>query len=518
MSDSVAALPTIRERGERVAFRRGIALLVLTLLVPGSAQVIAGGKGLGRVAMRIWMTLIGIGALFVGTFMLNRNLAIAIYAHSWTQWFASAAMVVLGVGWALLLLDAWRLSRPSGMGGRKYWMAGLSVLLVGVMGMGSMQASALSASQATLFGSVFAGGGFTKPNDGRINVLLIGADAEPDRPGIRTDTMMVASVSVETGRTVLFSLPRNLQWAPFPAKSPLKELYPKGYWCEDQSCLLNAVYNLAEEHRDLYPGVPSPGMTATREVIGEILGLSINYHAMIDMTGFEALIDAMGGVTLDIAKPVPIGGGSARVEGYIQAGTNQHLNGFEALWFARSRHKSSDYERMVRQKCIVNAVAKQATPVTLVTRFNDLAAAGASVLTTDVPTSELGTLIELADAGRRLPIASTSFIPPLIQPVKPDFELIRQTVKDQLKASRATDEADRLAAEEAAKAERAAAEAAQTPGDSQAPQTPTPEPEPATAEAPAGTPAVVATTAGAQGHDYSEERNTDDLAAICGVS
>ena len=516
MSDTVATLPTIRERGERVAFRRGVALLVMTLLVPGSAQLIAGGKGLGRVAMRIWMSLLALGALFAITFLVNRNLAIAVYAHPWTQWIASVVVAVLGFGWALLLLDAWRLSQASRMGGRKYWMAGLSTVLVVVMSLGAVQASALSRSQANLFGSVFAGGGFTRPNDGRINVLLVGADAEPDRPGIRTDTMMVASVSVETGRTVLFSLPRNLQWAPFPATSPLKKLYPRGYWCEDQSCLLNAVYNLAEEHPDLYPGVASPGMTATREVIGEILGISINYHAMIDMTGFEALIDAMGGVTLDIAKPVPIGGGSSRVSGYIQAGSDQHLNGFEALWFARSRHGSSDYERMVRQKCVVNAVAKQATPVTLVTRFTDLAAAGASVLTTDVPTSELGTLIELADAGRRLPIASTSFITPLIEPVKPDFALIRQTVKDQFAASRAADEADRAAAAETARAAEEARKSGETPApEAEAPQADTPKGE---SSAPAGTPAVVATTAGSKGQDYSEERNTDDLAAICGVS
>ncbi|WP_232549442.1 LCP family protein [Propioniciclava soli] len=522
---------TPQERSERLAFRRGVSLLVLTLLVPGSAQVIAGGKGLGRFAMRLWLGVLGVLGLFALLFALHRNAAIAVYAHPFTQWLGSSVVLVLGIGWALLLLDAWRLSRPGLMGRpRTYWMAALAGVLALGLAAGATQVSALGRSQATLFGSVFAGGGFTAPTDGRINVLLIGADAEPDRPGIRTDTMMVASVSATTGRTVLFSLPRNLQWAPFPADSPLRELYPKGYWCEDQSCLLNAVYNLAEQHPDLYPGAERPGLVALREVVSEILGLRINYHAMIDMTGFEQLIDAMGGVTLDIAKAVPIGGGSAPVEGYIQPGENVRLGGFEALWFARSRHGASDYERMARQKCIVNAVAKQATPTTLITRFNELAAAGASVLTTDVPTSEIGRLVELADAGRRLPIASVSFAPPLIEPVKPDFAVITDTVDEQIRASVAADEDAARAAAQAAAAEQAGDEQADTAQAGAAPAQAAPaEGAPAqaapTEAAPQGEPAaatepteVVVADAGPSGTGgFSEERQTDDLTAICSV-
>lgn len=522
---------TPQERSERLAFRRGVSLLVLTLLVPGSAQVIAGGKGLGRFAMRLWLGVLGVLGLFALLFALHRNAAIAVYAHPFTQWLGSSVVLVLGIGWALLLLDAWRLSRPGLMGRpRTYWMAALAGVLALGLAAGATQVSALGRSQATLFGSVFAGGGFTAPTDGRINVLLIGADAEPDRPGIRTDTMMVASVSATTGRTVLFSLPRNLQWAPFPADSPLRELYPKGYWCEDQSCLLNAVYNLAEQHPDLYPGAERPGLVALREVVSEILGLRINYHAMIDMTGFEQLIDAMGGVTLDIAKAVPIGGGSAPVEGYIQPGENVRLGGFEALWFARSRHGASDYERMARQKCIVNAVAKQATPTTLITRFNELAAAGASVLTTDVPTSEIGRLVELADAGRRLPIASVSFAPPLIEPVKPDFAVITDTVDEQIRASVAADEDAARAAAQAAAAEQAGDEQADTAQAGAAPAQAAPaEGAPAqaapTEAAPQGEPAaatepteVVVADAGPSGTGgFSEERQTGDLTAICSV-
>ncbi len=503
MSDAIA--PTARQRSERIAFRRGVSLLVLTLLVPGSAQVIAGGVGLGRFALRVWLSVVGVALAFGALVLLRRDWALALYAHPATQWIGSVVVLVLGVGWALLLLDAWRLSRPTQMGRRGWGMAALSGVLALAIGFGSVQASALSRSQAELFGSVFGGGGDVAATDGRINVLLLGVDAEPDRPGIRTDTMMVASVSVETGRTVLFSLPRNLQWAPFPSSSPLRNLYPKGFWCSDQSCLLNAVHHEAEKHPELFDGVKDPGLAETRGVIGEILGLKLNYYAMVDMRGFESLVDALGGVTIDIAKAVPIGGGSAKVEGYIQPGEDVHLDGFQALWFARSRHGASDYERMARQKCVVNALAKQVTPVTVVTRFTELASAGSSMVRTDVPTTQLAHLAELADRGRRLPIASVSFTPPLIEPVKPDFGLIRQSVKDAIAASKQLDR-------DAAAAARASADAQPEPAAPAAPAEPV-----APAAQPEAEVAVVADTAPRTGGEFNLASESDDLAVVCSV-
>lgn len=502
MSD--ASVPTVRQRSERIAFRRGVALLALTLLLPGSAQLVAGGRGLGRFAVRTWLVVVALVLGFGALALWRRDWALAVYAFPPTQWFASAAVLVLGVGWAVLFLDAWRLSRPTHMGRRGWGMAAFAGVLALAIGFGSMQASALSRSQAELFGAVFGGGGIADTRDGRINVLLLGTDAEPDRPGIRTDTMMVASVSATTGRTVLFSLPRNLQWAPIPRSNPLHQLYPRGYWCADQSCLLNAVHSEAENHPQLFPGVKDPGLQATRDVIGETLGLTINYYAMVDMRGFESLVDALGGVTLDIAKAVPIGGGSSKVEGYIQPGQGVHLDGFQALWFARSRHGASDYERMARQKCVVNALAKQATPLNVVTRFTELARAGSSMVRTDVPTTQLARLAELADAGRRLPMASVSFAPPLIEPVKPDLALIRQTVKDSVAASVALDRAAR--AEEAASEEPVApVQKVERPA------------EPAAEPAPASEP-VVAATAPKTTASFNQEPQTGDLTEICGVS
>jgi LCP family protein required for cell wall assembly len=251
--------------------------------------------------------------------------------------------------------------------------------------------------------------------------------------------MTVASVDAETGRTVLISLPRNLQAAPFPSYSPLHARFPNGYRCSDGSCMLNAIYTYASEHRDLYPGVPNPGAQATKEAVEGATGLTINYWVLIDLIGFESLVDSVGGITMDVYRRVPIGGGSTEIHGYVESGKNRHLNGYQALWFARSRADSSDYDRMVRQKCVMNAMLNQLDPITVLMKFNKVAAASRQVVATDIPTSEVSPMIDLALRAKRLPVSSVAMMPPLIDPSSPDFTLVRRTVEERIKASEAMD-------------------------------------------------------------------------------
>ena len=234
----------------------------------------------------------------------------------------------------------------------------------------------------------------------------MGGDAGKDRTGLRPDSMTVASVDAETGRTVLISLPRNLEDVPFPESSPLHKKFPNGYSCPDHSCMLNAVYTYAMGHKDLYPGVRNPGAQATKEAVEGATGLKINYWALIDLKGFEALVDAVGGITIDVNRDIPIGGGHAKMYGYVKKGKNQHLDGRSALWFARSRSDSSDYDRMARQKCVMSAMLQQLDPVTVLTNFNQIAAAGKEIVATDIPTSRVDTMMDLAMKAKAKPIAT----------------------------------------------------------------------------------------------------------------
>jgi LCP family protein required for cell wall assembly len=412
----------------------------MTLLLPGSAQIAAGNRAVGRLALRVWIGIWVLLALVALLVLVWRGAAVALLTSGVTLGVVQVALVLMGVGWGLLLLDAWRISRPPELAGRhRLGFALLSLTLVFTVVGGLLASASIVSSQRGLMSSVFAGGGKQEVQQGRYNVLLMGGDAGKDRSGLRPDSMTVASVDAETGRTVLISLPRNLEDVPFPESSPLHAAFPQGYTCADHSCMLNAVYTYASERPELYPGVRNPGAQATMEAIEATTGLQINYWALIDLQGFEDLVDAVGGITMDVYRRVPIGGGSTEISGYVEAGKNRHLDGYEALWFARSRADSSDYDRMARQKCVMNAMLQKLDPATVLTNFNQIAAAGREVVATSVPTSEINTMMELALKAKQLPTSSLSVVPPLIQPGAPDFDVIRSAVARKIAASEALD-------------------------------------------------------------------------------
>ena len=221
---------------------------------------------------------------------------------------------------------------------------------------------------------------------------------------------------------------------------------------------------------------------------------------MVDMGGFEALIDAMGGIRLDIAKPIPIGGVSTKIKGYIEPGKNVHLDGYHALWFARSRAESSDYERMVRQKCVMSAMAQQLDPMTVATKFGELSEAGKDLLRTDLGRGEAYELAELALKAKGLKVSSVNFAPPLIVSAHPDFALVRETVKTKIEQSEAKDKAK---AEGDKKASAAPTDKATGGAD----------PEPTTSMRPSSDPTPKESQAAQE--PYTE---TEDLDAVCTVS
>jgi LCP family protein required for cell wall assembly len=153
--------------------------------------------------------------------------------------------------------------------------------------------------------------------------------------------MTLVSIDATTGRTVLFSLPRNLEEVPFPAGSAAAKALPGGWSCGD-TCLLNAIYTWGSAHKNVFPAAADPGAAAMKQAVEGVTGLPVNYCVLIDLRGFEQLVDAMGGITVTVHQRVPIGGETSPISGYIEPGT-QHLDGYHALWFARSRQGASDY-------------------------------------------------------------------------------------------------------------------------------------------------------------------------------
>ncbi|MBB6345962.1 anionic cell wall polymer biosynthesis LytR-Cps2A-Psr (LCP) family protein [Nonomuraea muscovyensis] len=265
----------------------------------------------------------------------------------------------------------------------------------------------------------------------RINFLLLGGDSAPSRPGVRTDSMTVASVNTATGATVLFGLPRNLQRVPLPV-GPARDRFPSGFAGAGPETpgLLNEVFQYAEDHPEVVPGVRrgQRGPALLKQTVGDILGLPVSYYALVDMRGFAQIIDAMGGVKVTIKEPIVYG---KYREGLIAPGTRK-LSGSEALWYGRSRTDSDDYVRMGRQKCLLNAVARQADPITVINSFEQLATATKRAISTDIPQGLLPPLVDLAHQVKDAKIRSLNFVPPLVNTAYPDWDLIRDKVAEAL--------------------------------------------------------------------------------------
>src|SRR5512133_119348 len=430
-----------QQRSERIKRRRGLTFLAMTLVLPGSAQLAGGNRSVGRFALRVWAALWAFLLVAGLLAVILPQAALSVITFGPTLTAIRVGLIAFGLGWVALIVDAWRLAHPRDLGRSGQLVFSVITLAAPFTIFGAFLAVASMASaQHELTTTVFSGGGDQAAKQGRYNILLMGGDAGPDRVGLRPDSMTVASVDAESGRTVLISLPRNLQDAPFPDSSPLRTRFPHGFRCADGSCMLNAIYTYASEHRDLYRGVPNPGAQATTEAVEATTGLKINYWVLIDLKGFQSLVDAVGGITMDVYRRVPIGGGSSKIYGYVDAGKNRHLDGYEALWFARSRSDSSDYDRMLRQKCVMRAMLNQLDPITVFTRFNRIATAGQQVVATDIPPSEVGTMMDLALKARGLPVSSAAMVPPLINPATPDYDLIRSTVQKTIDASEAADD------------------------------------------------------------------------------
>ncbi|WP_297741852.1 LCP family protein [uncultured Tessaracoccus sp.] len=430
----------------RVRLRRAIGCLLFSAVLPGSVQRYVGNRRVGVLAARV------LAGLFVSLVVVGLSVLIAPGATvgflltPWVTVVCRVALWMLFIGWVALLVDSWRLSRPMELPQRARLAMTLTVVaLAVVMGLVTNLIAGAFAAAGNV-GSVLPGGGDTEKKAGRYNIMLLGVDASDERIGVRADSVNVASINAETGQTVIFGLPRNMQGVPFPKDSPMHAIYPDGFRCANNECMLNAIWTVAEEHADQFPEGLNVGLAATKAAVGETLGLDINYYALVDMHGFSSIIDAMGGINIDVMKRIPIGGGSSPVFGYIEPGKDVHLDGKHALWFARSRHGSSDYERMQRQKCVMSAMVAQLDPQVVATRFVELSEAGKDLLLTDVPRDQIVELAGLALEARNRQIASVNFMPPLIpDTAHPDFGLIRETVQSAIKASEQSDKAGKSA-------------------------------------------------------------------------
>ncbi|TVU66943.1 LytR family transcriptional regulator [Paenarthrobacter nitroguajacolicus] len=429
-----------------VRTKRAFVLVLLTLFIPGSAQIVAGDRKLGRVALRVTLTVWALVLVTLLIALLNRTMLLSIFTHPVGSLVIIVVLVALALGWAYLFLNTLRIIRPALLAPGMRPIIAVVVAVSTVLASGSLGyiAYVLNVSRNAI-GSIFNAGPAIDPVDGRYNFLMMGGDAGDDRTGRRPDSLSVISVDAKTGESAIISVPRNLQNAQFSEGSPMREVYPEGYNCGDE-CLINAVNTeVTNNYQDLYPGVADPGAQATLEAVSGTLGITVQAYVLVDMDGFAKLIDAMGGIRIKAGGWVPISGPvtdeangiHGMPDGWIAAG-DQHLDGFHALWYGRSREFVDDYARIARQQCVQQAMLKQLDPATLLTKFEDIANAGTKVVDSNISSNQLGSFVDLALKSKNQPVKRLTIGPPDFDAsfsTVPDFDLIHSKVQEVLASS-----------------------------------------------------------------------------------
>src|SRR6478672_518287 len=427
-----------------------LGLTLASTVLPGSGMLYAGRRVLGVLLLVPALALFG---YLGGSVLRDPQAALAIAFDPGRLTVVTTAAVAVLLVWVLNVVLTYVLVRPSERRRGEAVLGSAFVLLLCVAVAAPLGVVArYSLVQKQVVQHVFQHNkSATAPVDvteedpwggrDRVNVLLLGGDGNVHREGVRTDSVVLASMDVHTGRTVLFSLPRNLMRVPFPMRSPLHAIYPEGFTGpgDPAEWLLNAVYrNVPALHPGILGNSDNEGADAVKQAVAGALGVHVDYYLLVNLAGFRSIVQAIGGVTVNINQPIPIGGNTdlgIAPDSYLQPGPNQRLNGFEALWFARGRYGSDDYQRMERQRCMIDAIINEAKPLNLLRRYESLAAVGQEIVRTDIPSDLLSAFVDLATEVKGSSVRSVVFRSSSeFAPSNPDLDWVHEKVRKALRS------------------------------------------------------------------------------------
>ena len=291
------------------------------------------------------------------------------------------------------------------------------------------------------------------PWDGkeRLNILLIGSDEQGG--GHNTDTLITVSIDPVTKQAAMFSLPRDTQFVPLPAGNA------RSFWGRTYPNKINSFFVNNRKRSDLWPGNDrTRGYNGLKATLGELYDLDIKYFVEVNFDGFKKVVDSVGGVTINVQVPVvddAFPGTTGRAQRlYIPSGI-QHMDGDQALRYARSRNTSDDFDRGARQQRVLLSLREQADPQILLPRLPELVEALKSAVRTDIPLDQLDELLGLASEVDTTNIRSYVLTPDFYQNevlsgywLEPRVDRIRAAVRDAFTADPA-DQAlrERLAGE-----------------------------------------------------------------------
>jgi LCP family protein required for cell wall assembly len=464
--------------------RSPFAAAFLSLLFPGLGHVYLGAykRGLGWAAPPLLIAALAAG------FAVRMSVADlgGLALQSWFQILVFVGNLVLLVYRAAAIVDAWSIARM--LGGRTVIssaamrqagmisVAGLAAVLL-VMSAAHVAVARydllLSRTSACIFDpdvdcsptgsgepteevTPLPSGETAQPSIGpavsaptvpqwdgkeRLNILLVGVDEQGG--GFNTDTMITVSIDPATNQVVMFQLPRDTVDVPLPA-GPVRSYYGSVYPGKINSFAANANRN------DWFPGGKAghvAGLNGLKAILGNLYGLDIKYFVQVNFEGFREVVDALGGVTINVQVPVlddnfPQPNGR-RERLFVPAGV-QHMTGAQALEFARSRKSTSDFERGARQQRVIVSLRQQLDVGSALRNIDALAAAIGDSVRTDIPREIVPQLLGLAERVDTRSIRSVTFTPPFYQKeclncpprgyiIQPRVDRIRQAVEDAFK-------------------------------------------------------------------------------------
>ncbi len=454
--ENAAAHETARARRHSSRLGESFPSLVgwtsLSTLLPGVGLLRTRFRPVGLVVFGLFVLTLLTGLVYLLVKGPVRAVATIVSSPSLLNFLAIGAVLV-AVIWILVMI----VSHLGLRRGHRYrpWqnkMAGVLVvslaLIIGIpLGVGSVFARVQSSTVSSLFGA--STGKAQSAEDlwadkPYINVFLMGRDNGDDREGTRPDTMLVASIDTKTGNAALISVPRNLAFPIFPEGSELDEAWPDGFRPsgDPSQDLINAVWQWGEQNEDAIGNTHGlePGMWATMQAVQGSLGLNLDYWASVDMAGFEDVVDAIGGVKIDVERPIPMGGGKSmsgvknEVYGWVDPGP-QVLKGKDALWYVRSREGSDNYDRMCRQQRMLKTTLEQVDPQEIASAYPKLANSATRNIATSIPQNEIPAFIELALMMQKGDVTSVQINNDVTPTYDPDFDVLHKWILGEVKGA-----------------------------------------------------------------------------------
>jgi LCP family protein required for cell wall assembly len=217
------------------------------------------------------------------------------------------------------------------------------------------------------------------------NILLLGVDQRDDERDLnvpaRSDTLILVRIDPKAKSAGMISFPRDL-WVDIPG-------FGQGR--------LNTAYTLGELRK-----LEGGGAGLAKRTIEQNFGLRVDYYARVDFRGFEQVVDTLGGVVVDVERPIkddeyPTDNYGVR-RLYVPGGL-QFMDGRMALMYARSRHSENDFGRMRRQQRVLFAVRQRALQLNMLARAPSLVGQARDMVGTDL---NVGQLIRLAKLAQQI--------------------------------------------------------------------------------------------------------------------